>query len=173
MPNMIIYKRIKTPVGEMSLGAFGSKICFLEFHMPDRFEEMSRRICKLYEAEFVEGTCNVIEKAEKELREYFEVERKEFSVPLVLRGTEFELKIWKQLQKIPYGQVCSYSDMANKINSPKSVRAVGGANHNNPIAIIIPCHRVVGKNGSLVGYGGGMDKKKFLIELERGEIPLL
>ncbi|MBL7995680.1 methylated-DNA--[protein]-cysteine S-methyltransferase [bacterium] len=170
---MIIYKIIKSPIGDMVLGSVDDKICFLEFHLPERYDEMSDKIRKVYDAELVEGTNNVIEQAEEQLQEYFTGKRKNFTVPLDLRGTEFELKIWDQLLKIPYGQVCSYGDIAKKINNPKSVRAVGGANHNNPIAIIVPCHRVVGKSGSLVGYGGGVEKKKFLIELEKGELSLL
>ncbi|KAB2878317.1 methylated-DNA--[protein]-cysteine S-methyltransferase [bacterium] len=170
---MIIYKIIKSPLGDMVLGSIADKICFLEFYLPERYKEMSGKIRKVFDAEWVEGTNDVIEQAEKELQEYFSGKRKNFTVPLDLRGSEFEIKIWEQLQKIPYGHVCSYGDIAKKINNPKSVRAVGGANHNNPVAIIVPCHRVIGKNGSLVGYGGGIDKKKLLIELERGELNLL
>lgn len=168
MSNVIITKKIKTPVGEMILGALDAKICFLEFYLPERYKEMPGKLRKVFDAELVEGTNEVIEQAEKELQEYFAGKRKQFTVPLDLRGTKFELKIWDQLLKIPYGQVCSYSDIAKKIHNPKSVRAVGGANHSNPVAIIVPCHRVVGKNGSLSGYGGGMDKKKFLLQLEQG-----
>ncbi|MBL7962186.1 methylated-DNA--[protein]-cysteine S-methyltransferase, partial [bacterium] len=131
------------------------------------------KIQKVFDAELIEGTNDVIEQAEKDLQEYFSGKRKNFTIPLDLRGSEFELQIWGQLLKIPYGQVCSYGDIAKKINNPKSVRAVGGANHNNPVAIIVPCHRVIGKNGSLVGYGGGIEKKQLLIELERGELNLL
>ncbi len=81
-------------------------------------------------------------------------------------GTEFQKLVWKELENIPYAKVVSYKDIAKKINNPKAVRAVGGANNKNPISIIVPCHRVVGSNGKLVGYGGGIDKKQFLLELE-------
>lgn len=173
MPSPILSKRIQTPVGDMVLGSITDKICFLEFYLPERYKEMSGKLRKVFDAELIEGTNDVIEQAEKELQEYFAGKRKNFTVPLDLRGTEFELKIWDQLLKIPYGQVCSYSDIAKRIHNPKSVRAVGGANHSNPVAIIVPCHRVVGKNGSLTGYGGGMDKKRLLLDLESGSIPLL
>ncbi len=173
MLSPILSKRIQTPIGEMVLGSIADKICFLEFYLPERYKEMSGKLRKVFEADLVEGTNEVIEQADKELQEYFAGKRKKFTVPLDLRGTEFELKIWNQLLKIPYGQVVSYSDIAKRIHNPKSVRAVGGANHSNPVAIIVPCHRVVGKNGSLTGYGGGMDKKRLLLDLESGSIPLL
>ncbi len=164
----IVSYHIQTPLGPMVLGSIEDKICFLEFYLPERYQEMSGKIRKTYDAELVEGSNSVIEQAEKELQEYFSGTRKVFTVPLDLRGSEFELKVWNQLLKIPYGQVCSYSDIAKRIRNLQSIRAVGGANHNNPIAIIVPCHRVVGKNGSLTGYGGGLEKKKFLLELEQG-----
>lgn len=173
MSSIIRTKNITTPLGPIAIGSFDDKICFLEFYLPERYKEMSGKLRKVFDAELVEGTNDVIEQAGKELQEYFAGKRKKFTVPLDLRGTEFELKIWDQLLKIPYGQVCSYSDIARRIKNPKSVRAVGGANHSNPVAIIVPCHRVVGKNGSLTGYGGGMDKKRLLLDLESGSIPLL
>ena len=94
-------------------------------------------------------------------------ERKSFDLPLSIKGTAFQMEDWRALQTIPYGETCSYEDIARKINRPKACRAVGMANHANPVSIIIPCHRVVGKNGSLTGYGGGLSIKEFLLELER------
>ena len=170
MSSPILSKHISTPIGPLVIGSFEDKICFLEFYLPQRYKEMSGKLLKTFDAEILEGTNAVLEQAEKELQEYFDGKRKVFTVPLDLRGSEFELKVWNQLLKIPYGQVCSYSDIAKRIRKLQSVRAVGGANHNNPVAIIVPCHRVVGKNGSLTGYGGGMDKKRFLLELEQGGV---
>ena len=109
----------------------------------------------------------LIKEGLKQLREYFRKERKDFYLPLKMEGTEFQKKVWEALQTIPYGQVCSYQDIARKVGNEKAVRAVGGANNKNPIAIIIPCHRVIGKNGSLVGYGGGLPVKEFLLSLEK------
>ncbi len=105
----------------------------------------------------------------KQLDEYFKGERKKFDLPLCPKGTDFQKRVWKELLKIPYGEVCSYSDIAERIGSPKSCRAVGGANNKNPILIIVPCHRVIGKNGSLVGYGEGLDVKEFLLNLEKSQ----
>lgn len=105
--------------------------------------------------------------AHVELEEYFAGKRKIFSVPLSLHGTAFQLLVWNALCQIPYGHTLSYSDIATVIGNPKACRAVGMANNRNPVMIIVPCHRVIGKNGSLVGYGGGLDIKKKLLELEK------
>ena len=103
----------------------------------------------------------------RQLQEYFAGSRREFALPLELRGTEFQKRVWRALESIAYGETRAYADIASAVGNPKAVRAVGMANHNNPIVIIIPCHRVVGKNGSLTGYGGGLDIKKLLLELEQ------
>ncbi len=168
MSEQIIYKLVNTPVGEMVAGATDRGLCLLEFHRPARWNEMKNKISEIYKAELIEGTDAFIGRAEKELHEYFDRKRKKFSVPLDVRGTDFEIKVWKQLSKIRYGELTSYSRIAKDIDNPKAVRAVGGANGSNHIAIIIPCHRVIGGNGSLTGYGGGIDKKTFLLALERG-----
>ncbi len=109
----------------------------------------------------------LIKKTIAELREYFEGKRKVFSVPLSLKGTVFQKKVWEALQTVPYGETRSYQEIAVLAGNKKAARAVGMANNKNPISIVIPCHRVIGKDGSLVGYGGGLDKKKQLLELEQ------
>ena len=116
-----------------------------------------------------EGTTPILEKTCFQLREYFEGKRKQFDIPIhSLHGTDFQKRCWLALARIPYGTTISYGQQAEWIDNPKAVRAVGQANHVNPISIILPCHRVIGSNGSMVGYGGGLDKKCFLLELERG-----
>jgi len=107
------------------------------------------------------------ERADTQLREYFAGTRKIFELPLEAEGTEFQRKVWAALLEIPYGETKSYKDVAQAVGSPKGFRAVGGANHNNPITIIIPCHRVIAADGGLGGYGGGLDKKSLLLKLER------
>lgn len=109
----------------------------------------------------------VLTEALKQLEEYFAGVRKEFDLPLHLEGTEFQKNTWNQLRKIPYGVTVSYQDIAVALNNEKAVRAVGNANNKNKIMIVIPCHRVVGKNGKLVGFAGGLDKKEFLLEHEK------
>ena len=102
-----------------------------------------------------------------QLEEYFAGKRKTFDIPMRLEGTNFRKRVWAALAKIPYAQTMSYGELARAIGNSKAMRAVGGANHNNPISIIIPCHRVIGANGSLVGYGGGLEKKEYLLALEQ------
>ena len=106
-------------------------------------------------------------KAAEQLREYFVDTRKVFDLPIAPVGTDFQMRCWKVLLQVPYGETRSYGDIARAAGSPKGFRAVGMANNRNPIAIIIPCHRIIGSNGKLVGYGGGLDIKEFLLELER------
>ena len=110
----------------------------------------------------------VLLQAKMQLLEYFNGERDVFDLALSPKGTEFQNKVWKQLQKIPFGKTKSYGDIASKINNPKAMRAVGMANRNNPIPIIIPCHRVIGSNGKLTGFAGGLDLKKRLLDCEAG-----
>lgn len=117
--------------------------------------------------EYKEEKSELLSECEKELDEYFQGERREFDIPLKLYGTEFQIKVWEALKTIPYGESRSYKDIAQYIGNPKGCRAVGLANNRNPIPIIIPCHRVIGANGKLVGYGGGIEKKIFLLELEK------
>jgi len=109
----------------------------------------------------------VLLQCEKELHDYFAGKLRQFTTPIHAKGTSFREKVWEALLQIDYGETASYKDIAIKIGNPKSTRAVGGANHNNPISIIIPCHRVIGANGSLTGYGGGLDAKKWLLGLEQ------
>ena len=109
---------------------------------------------------------SILQRAITELNEYFEKSRITFTIPLEPQGTPFQQQVWQQLQTIPYGQTYSYSDIASAINQPRAVRAVGAANGRNPLSIFIPCHRVIGKNGKLTGYAGGMQTKKFLLDFE-------
>ena len=116
---------------------------------------------------FEDETNNILENCARELDDYFAGNLREFSVPIKATGTDFRTRVWEELKKIPYGETITYKELAARIKNPAAIRAVGGANHHNPINIIIPCHRVIGANGNLTGYGGGIENKKFLLELER------
>jgi len=118
-------------------------------------------------AGFIKAETPLIKKAAAQIEEYLNRKRKKFSLPIAMHGTEFQMDVWRALQTIPYGETRSYKEIAELINRPKAVRAVGMANHRNPISIIVPCHRVIGHNGSLTGYGGGLPLKKYLLELEQ------
>ena len=115
---------------------------------------------------------SLIKKAAKQLKEYFAGKRKEFELPLAPAGTEFQRSVWRALQTISYGKTRSYGEIAAQIEKPKACRAVGMANNRNPIVIIVPCHRVIGHDGSLVGYGGGLDIKRYLLDLEKRKLKL-
>ena len=116
--------------------------------------------------EGMEKETPLIRKAYSQLTEYLQGERKTFDLPISLKGTPFQQQVWKALCEIPYGETRSYKQIAEAIGNPKSVRAVGMANNRNPLLIVVPCHRVIGTNGKLVGYGGGIEKKEFLLRLE-------
>jgi O-6-methylguanine DNA methyltransferase len=115
-----------------------------------------------------DGGDPLIREAGRQLAEYFRGNLRRFDLPLELRGTPFQVRVWHGLLSIPYGETRSYSELANALGTPGAARAVGGANHANPVAIIVPCHRVINRGGGLGGYGGGLERKKFLLELERG-----
>ncbi|MBC7498024.1 methylated-DNA--[protein]-cysteine S-methyltransferase [Candidatus Gracilibacteria bacterium] len=134
----------------------------LEFADSDEFTEKLVRF-----PDATSETNILLKKIEQELGEYFEGTRKQFDIPLAVDGTDFQKDAWKGLQAIPYGETRSYGEQAKMISRPKAVRAIGGANHNNRIVIIIPCHRVIGASGRLVGYGGGMERKVWLLEHEK------
>ncbi|PIS10945.1 MAG: methylated-DNA--[protein]-cysteine S-methyltransferase [Bdellovibrio sp. CG10_big_fil_rev_8_21_14_0_10_47_8] len=109
----------------------------------------------------------MLKQAVEQLQEYLSGERQKFDLPLDIQGTDFQMKVWRALRKVPYGKTCSYKDVAKKINQDKAVRAVGTANGKNPVCIVIPCHRVIAADGSLGGYSGGLDMKTYLLQLEQ------
>ena len=115
----------------------------------------------------IEQETPLIKDALLQLSEYLRGERKKFDIPFRMRGTEFQIQVWKVLQNIPYGETRGYKQIAEAIGNPKAVRAIGMANNRNPLLIVIPCHRVIGKDGSLVGYGEGIEMKEFLLRLEK------
>ncbi len=119
--------------------------------------------------DFIINETPLIKEAHKQIEEYLKGERKSFDLPIFPSGTEFQQRVWNALKNIPYGKTVSYKDIAIEIGNEKACRAVGMANNRNPISIIIPCHRVIGKNGKLVGYGGGLHVKEYLLKLENGE----
>lgn len=157
---------IESPVGPLLLGALQDGICLLEFTERTRLEIQLNSLQKRLARIVVSGSNKHTDQARGQLRQYFAGERTQFDLPLVYPGTEFEVRVWNALLQIPYGEMRSYEDLAGKIGSAGAARAVGRANGMNRIAIIIPCHRVVNKSGKLGGYGGGLWRKQFLLNLE-------
>ena len=127
-----------------------------------------RKVRQITIEEETEEETPVLARARRQLEEYFAGERKAFELPLSARGTPFQKRVWDELLKIPYGETITYGELAARIGNPKAGRAVGMANHHNPISIIVPCHRVIGARGKLVGYGGGLDLKERLLAFEKG-----
>jgi AraC family transcriptional regulator, regulatory protein of adaptative response / methylated-DNA-[protein]-cysteine methyltransferase len=162
----VIITRILTPLGPMLAGATEKGICLLEFVDRRMLETQLARIRKYFKAELIPGTNPHFIELSKQISEYFSGKRIKFDLPLVMNGTAFQEKVWMALLNIPYGETRSYKDQAEYIKSPKAIRAVAKANGDNRISIIIPCHRVIGSNGELVGYGGGLWRKKYLLNLE-------
>jgi AraC family transcriptional regulator of adaptative response/methylated-DNA-[protein]-cysteine methyltransferase len=164
---MIKTTLIETPLGEMIAGATDEGVCLLEFHdrriLPSEFKDLAR----LLETTIEEGENKHLKTLKKQLKEYFAGKRKDFSLQLVIPGTEFQKSVWTELQSIQFGSTRSYQEQADALKSPGSVRAVANANGMNRISILIPCHRVIGSDGRLVGYGGGLKRKKWLLDHEK------
>lgn len=164
--NIITIKRYESPCGILILGSYGDKLCLCDWQMESHRNHVDRRLKRLLDAECEVGTSAVIENAVKELDEFFAGKRREFDVPLLFVGTDFQKTVWNELLKIPYGKTVSYGEMARRIGNPRAVRALANANGANSISIFAPCHRVIGSDNSLTGYGGGLEAKRKLLTLE-------
>jgi methylated-DNA-[protein]-cysteine S-methyltransferase len=160
----VYYTRFESPVGPLLLAGESKALRLVSFESGKR-SVPAQVGWKQDRAPFAE----VI----RQLKAYFRGELKEFDLPLEMQGTEFQLRVWNELRAIPYGETISYAQLAGRIGNPKAVRAVGLANGSNPIPIIVPCHRVIGSDGSLTGFGGGLATKKKLLELENKQLSLL
>lgn len=148
---MPTYCVIPTPIGHLRICEEDEAIVTIDFSMEE--------LCS--------PATPLLTEAVRQLTAYFDGTLMEFTLPIRLKGTAFRIRCWQALQTIPYGETISYGEQAKRIGNPKAVRAVGGANHHNPISIVVPCHRVIGADGTLTGYGGGMDKKAWLLEHEK------
>ncbi len=164
---LIHVDRISTPLGPMLVGATDEALCLLEFTDRRALERQVRRVAARLCAAYVPGGNALVTRVADEVEEYFEGRRRRFDVPLAPAGTPFQTEVWEALRAIPYGETRSYAQVAAAIGRPNAVRAVGTANGSNALAIVIPCHRVVGADGKLAGYGGGVWRKRRLLELER------
>lgn len=165
---IVTLTRLPTALGPMIAGTTDDAVCLLEFVERRMLPEQIRRVQKRLDCLFVPGETAASRRLRDELAEYFEGARSSFSVAIEAAGTDFQESVWAQLRAIPYGTTVSYESIARRINRPSAVRAVARANGDNRIAILIPCHRVIGKDGRLTGYGGGLWRKRRLIDLESG-----
>ncbi|MCU7549641.1 methylated-DNA--[protein]-cysteine S-methyltransferase [Chitinophagaceae bacterium LB-8] len=165
--NIIDLKRIETPLGTMYACAVREGICLLEFTDRKMLETEFKALAKLFNATIVQGENEHFILLEQQLTEYFEGKRQAFTVQLVTPGSDFQNSAWRELQTIPFGSTRSYKEQAIAIGKPESIRAVANANGMNRISILIPCHRVIGSDGQLTGYGGGLWRKRHLLEMEK------
>jgi methylated-DNA-[protein]-cysteine S-methyltransferase len=163
---MTYYAIAKSPIDDLLLVTDGSALTGVYFVQGNHIQAMKRRW-------MLQPNHPVLQEAAKQLREYFTGKRNTFSLPLRLAGTDFQKKIWREIARIPYGETVTYSDLAERAGAPRAVRAAGMSTGQNPVSIIIPCHRVIGKSGSLVGFGGGLKRKRYLLDLENAEAPTL
>lgn len=163
---MISILEIESPIGKLLAGATGKGLCLLEFTDGERASRELKELESLLGDASSAGNNKYTRQIKKELKEYFSGKRKEFTIPLVIPGSDFNVSVWNELLKIPYGTTLTYNEQAKKMGKQKAIRAIAHANGLNRIAIIIPCHRVIGSGGELTGYGGGLHRKKWLLEHE-------
>lgn len=167
---------LNSPIGPLHLQIEQNALVQLDFDSEPMIKPINQKVKIIArqssDSNFEKSEIKVLNIAVLELSEYFAGTRQVFTVPIRLSGTPFRKKVWKRLEAIPYGVIKSYGQIATEINNPKSSRAVGGACGSNPVAIIVPCHRVKGSNGKLTGFGGGLTRKAYLLELESSQIQL-
>lgn len=157
---------IKSPIGDLMLVTDDSALNGLYFIGRDHIPAVSKNWT-------LNGKHPVLQQAAKQLQEYFNGKRTEFSIPLRLTGTDFQEKVWREITRIPYGETINYTELAKRAGKPDAIRAAGAATGRNPISIIVPCHRVMGKNGNMTGFAGGLERKRHLLDLENPNAELL
>lgn len=162
----LLISYINTPLGVMRMGATDKGICLFDFQYRKSIDSIMKRIEQQVGEVFTEGTHQHFAVLQEQVKEYFDGTRQDFDLPLHLVGSPFQVRVWEALLQIPYGETRSYKQQSIALGDEKAIRAVAGANGENGIAIIVPCHRVIGTNGSLTGYGGGLPKKQWLLQHE-------
>jgi len=166
MPGSIQTAYFKTPYGELILGSFDKQLCLCDWRYRRMRGAVDSRIQTGLKAVYEEGESELLDIARQQLVQYFGREREEFDIPRLLVGSDFQKQVWKELLRIPYGRTESYAGLSHRLGDIKAIRAVASANGANAISIIVPCHRILGSDGSLTGYAGGLEVKKKLLRLE-------
>ena len=165
--NLISLQHYESPAGTLLIGAFENRLCLCDWAERKSRESIDRRICRALHGRFVIRPCSTTEEAMRQLDAYYDGKRQAFSLPLWMIGSDFQRLVWERLREIGYGTTCSYGELAKRLGRPTAVRAVAAANGANALSIFIPCHRVIGADGTLTGYAGGLEAKRFLLELEK------
>jgi methylated-DNA-[protein]-cysteine S-methyltransferase len=172
--NRVFYSETDTPIGPLLVATTSKGLCYIDFGKGNKsLYNLQRWSKKWLKHELVESNSSFVEPVVRQIQEFLQGQRTQFDVELDFYGTPFQKMVWQVLTDIPYGETRSYKQVASDVGIPKAVRAVGGANNKNPIPIIVPCHRVIGSNGALVGYGGGLSIKEYLLNLEKQETKIL
>lgn len=166
----ISISEFKTPFGELILGDFQGELCLCDWKYRKMRTQIDSRITSKLQAEFLEEETDLIQETKKQLNAYFNKDLIDFDLPLFLIGTDFQYSVWKALLEIPYGKTYSYLDLSKNLNNVKAIRAVASANGANAISIIVPCHRIIGSSGELIGYAGGLSAKQKLLSLENSDL---
>ena len=164
------FEEYASPCGNLLLGVHGSSLCLCDWIIGDRIEKTLHRLKRFLPAQQCEDDLALIDVARLQLDEYFAGNRLDFSVSVTALGSEFQRRVWEVLPQIPYGRTASYKDIADRISCSNGVRAVASAIGANPLSILIPCHRIIGSGGTLNGYAGGLEAKRYLLQLEAKEL---
>ncbi len=167
----IFTSRYDSPFGALILGIYNNELCLCDWIYRKKREELDKKIQTSLKAEYVGESHELFAIVSQQLNEYFQGDRKSFDIPLLFTGTPFQQEVWKKLMTIPYGRTLSYQELATSLNKGLAIRAIASANGSNSLAIIIPCHRVIGSDGSLTGYAGGLTAKRNLLLLEGVKMP--
>jgi methylated-DNA-[protein]-cysteine S-methyltransferase len=167
MPETICFQLYSSPVGMLKIADFNEKLCMCDWLYRTQRSRIDQRISAGLKADFVESDTDLLSETRKQLEEYFSGNRKAFTLPLQWVGSDFQQRVWQALMEIPYGKTMTYKGLTEKLGNPDTIRAVASANGANAISIIVPCHRVIGSNGELIGYAGGLPAKKRLLQLEK------
>lgn len=164
--NKIVISHFTSDLGELILGSYNQMLCLCDWRFRKMRDEIDDRFKKGLSADFVEGDSEINQNTISQLEEYFHGDRQKFELPLLMIGTDFQKRVWEELRNIPFGKTMSYLELSRKLGNEKAIRAVASANGANAISIIVPCHRIIGSKGEMIGYAGGLSAKKKLLKLE-------
>jgi methylated-DNA-[protein]-cysteine S-methyltransferase len=168
--NVINIQHYSSPTGEIILGEFEGELCLADWRYRKMRSSIDKRVKMALNADFAEETTELLEETKRKFDEYFAGNRKQFDLPLLMLGSDFQKQVWKSLIEIPFGETRTYLRLSQELGNEKAIRAVAAANGANAISVVIPCHRIIGSDGSLVGYAGGLPAKKKLLKLEGAAI---
>ena len=168
----IFYSYYDSPLGRLILGSYGDTLCLCDWPFRHRRAKIDARLEGLLGTTMTNRSCNLHDMAREQLHDYFLKKREQFQLPLLFAGSDFQKRVWNALTEIPYGSTTTYANLSQAIGNPNATRAVASANGANALSLFIPCHRVIGSDGRLVGYAGGLSVKQYLLNLEREDLLL-